>query len=383
MIFISYRRDDDPAAAARVLDGLAKRFGKANMFMDVDNLLAGRRFDEELAKALTSCDVFIAILGARWMELLQTKRAARERDYVQEEIAGALRRNIIVIPVRVGREGRLLPLPLPEDLPPAISDLVLYQKHDITHENFARDVAVLADNIATVRRQLGPTSKWLLSTGVLTAIASISIVVAGYAGAHYLGLPVPWPWHWERPQPPAPGAPAALPEKKAQRSPTLLDDIVIRRSNLAGGTGGEPFDDKFVNMQAAPVTSLMFTVARSVADQRQKLIASVQAHWSGAAGPVHGGAGAVIINPETRTIRFDNDEAVRQLIIFHRRFNWPDPTNAPVWVSGIQVRTSKSTYTVGDVDGTATECTLGRSEQIIGFFGRAGAYVDALGCLIR
>jgi TIR domain len=163
MIFISYRRDDDPAAAARVLDGLAKRLGKANLFMDVDNLLAGRRFDEELAKALTSCDVFIAILGARWMELLKAKRAARERDYVQEEIAGALRRKIIVIPVRVGREGHLLPLPLPEDLPTAISDLVLYQKHDITHENFARDVSLLADNIATVRRQLYPASKWLLT----------------------------------------------------------------------------------------------------------------------------------------------------------------------------------------------------------------------------
>jgi Jacalin-like lectin domain len=220
--------------------------------------------------------------------------------------------------------------------------------------------------------------------GALTAIASISIVVAGYAASHYLGLPVPWPWHLERPQPAAPGAMAPVPEQKAKRSPALLDDIVIRRSNQAGGTGGEPFDEKNVNMQAAPVTGLVVTVARSVADQQQKLIASVQAHWSDVSGPVHGGAGgAVIINPETRSIRFDNDEAVRQLIIFHRRFNWPDPANAPVWVSGIQVRTSKSTYTFGDVDGSATECTLGKTEQIIGFFGRAGAYVDALGCLIR
>jgi hypothetical protein len=51
-IFISYRRDDHAAAAARVRDGLASRFGKAKLFIDVDNLLAGQRFDEELAKAL-------------------------------------------------------------------------------------------------------------------------------------------------------------------------------------------------------------------------------------------------------------------------------------------------------------------------------------------
>jgi hypothetical protein len=52
-IFISYRRDDDAAAAARVSDGLVSRFGKAKLFLDVDNLLAGQRFDEELAKALS------------------------------------------------------------------------------------------------------------------------------------------------------------------------------------------------------------------------------------------------------------------------------------------------------------------------------------------
>jgi len=53
-IFISYRRDDDPSAAARVHDGLAQTFGHANLFIDVDNLLAGQRFDDELAKALAA-----------------------------------------------------------------------------------------------------------------------------------------------------------------------------------------------------------------------------------------------------------------------------------------------------------------------------------------
>jgi hypothetical protein len=43
-IFVSYRRDDDPNGAARIRDALAARFGKASIFMDVDNLLAGQRF---------------------------------------------------------------------------------------------------------------------------------------------------------------------------------------------------------------------------------------------------------------------------------------------------------------------------------------------------
>jgi hypothetical protein len=70
-IFGSYRRDDDSAAAARVKDGLAHSFGQESNFLDVESLHGGLRFDEELAKALAASDVFIAILGTRWLDLLQ------------------------------------------------------------------------------------------------------------------------------------------------------------------------------------------------------------------------------------------------------------------------------------------------------------------------
>jgi hypothetical protein len=151
-IFVSYRRDDNPAAAARVHDGLAAKFGKSDLFMDVEDLLAGLRFDQELAKALGACDVFIAIIGERWLELLKAKAAAGERDYVREEIAAALHRSIVVVPVRVGREGKLAPLPRPDELPSDIRDLVQYQKHDVTHEHHGRDVAALAEAIVAVRQ---------------------------------------------------------------------------------------------------------------------------------------------------------------------------------------------------------------------------------------
>jgi hypothetical protein len=117
-IFISYRRNDNPDAAARVRDGLARKFGNANLFIDVDDLFAGQRFDEELAKALRRCDVLIAAIGEHWMELLKAKITSGERDHVREEIAAALQRRIVVIPVRVGREGQLPPLPRAGDLPP-------------------------------------------------------------------------------------------------------------------------------------------------------------------------------------------------------------------------------------------------------------------------
>ena len=152
-IFVSYRRDDDAAAAARVADGLAARFGRANVFMDVDHLLPGERFDQKLAEALGECDVLLAVIGRRWMDLLGERTAGRATDYVRQEIGEALRRGIVVIPVRVGRVDHLPPLPGREALPEDIRDLALHQKHDVTHERFGGDLARLIQAIVELRRR--------------------------------------------------------------------------------------------------------------------------------------------------------------------------------------------------------------------------------------
>ena len=54
-IFINYRRDDERAVAARIRDRLAGVFGSSNVFMDVDNLMAGQR--------LTDVGDQLAVLG--------------------------------------------------------------------------------------------------------------------------------------------------------------------------------------------------------------------------------------------------------------------------------------------------------------------------------
>jgi formylglycine-generating enzyme required for sulfatase activity len=191
-IYISYRRDDDPAAAARMCDGLARKFGRANLFIDVDNVRAGQRFEDELIKALDVSNVLIAVIGLRWMELLRAKDASGERDYVRQEIAAALQRNgkVIVVPVRVGREGQLPPLPQAQDLPEDIRELVLYQKHDVTHERFGRDTAELTKAIASARRW--KRSNVVTSRVRLIAATAMIVLAVGYVAAHFAGVPVPW-----------------------------------------------------------------------------------------------------------------------------------------------------------------------------------------------
>jgi len=176
-VFISYRRDDAPGDARGLCERLASKFGKANVFMDVDNLLAGQRFDRELEKALAQCDVLIAVIGPRWMKLLSAHTRSSERDYVHDEIAAALKRNITVIPALVGRKGHMPALPLKDSLPEDIRALVLHQKQDIAHESFGRDADELVRAVKAVLRGKHGASSWLPMTAAgaigLTLLAAL------------------------------------------------------------------------------------------------------------------------------------------------------------------------------------------------------------------
>jgi hypothetical protein len=165
-----------------VRDGLAQGLRRSKLFIDVDNIEPGQRFDEELAKALATCDVLIAIIGRRWMELFKNKIVSGERDYVREEIAGALKRKVIIVPVRVGREGQLPPLPRDIELPEDVRELVLYQSHDVTYERFRRDVAELTD--AIIRATKGPRP---IVWGLIGATAILVLAALIYVAANELG----------------------------------------------------------------------------------------------------------------------------------------------------------------------------------------------------
>jgi len=176
-IFISYRRNDGAANARSVRDRLARVFGDNNVFMDVDNLLAGKRFDKELKNAIAQTTVFLTVIGPRWVELLKERQASGERDYVHEEVAAALARELLVIPVLI--EGGTLPRQ--NDLPEDIRDLALHQKHEISHEHFGRDVEGL---ISAIKGEtFRPVSEGI-SRGFVAA-SLLFVCVAALAGLYF------------------------------------------------------------------------------------------------------------------------------------------------------------------------------------------------------
>jgi TIR domain len=178
-IFVSYRRDDAPGDARGIYERLGRSFGEGKVFMDVDQLLAGQRFDRELGKALAECDVLIAVIGSRWMDLLSECTQHGKRDYVRDEIAAALQREIIVIPVMMGREANMPPLPRAQDLPENIRDLVLYQKHNIAHESFGRDATHLIAALQSLLRERRGPRRWrALAVAGLTGLAVTGVLLA-------------------------------------------------------------------------------------------------------------------------------------------------------------------------------------------------------------
>lgn len=186
-IFISYRRGDVPGDARSVCERLERRFGKTNVFMDVDRLHAGQRFDRELDKALSQSDVLIAIIGQHWMELLAKHAQAGVRDFVHDEIAAALKRGIVLIPVLVGREDAMPPLPRKEDLPEDIRELVEYQKHSITHESFSRDAAHLVEAVKAALLDTRGQRPWR----AIGIVAVIALMVTGVSIGYWTGV---FPW---------------------------------------------------------------------------------------------------------------------------------------------------------------------------------------------
>ena len=62
-IFLSYRRDDSAGHAGRLYDALTSRFGETRVFMDVDTIEPGVDFVQAVERAVSSCDVLIALIG--------------------------------------------------------------------------------------------------------------------------------------------------------------------------------------------------------------------------------------------------------------------------------------------------------------------------------
>lgn len=104
-IFISYRRADSAYITGRIYDRLEREFGPNSIFRDVDDILAGRNFTQQLEMELARCDLMLVIIGRDWLDIKNhgsdERRLDNPNDIVRLEVETALDRRIPVIPVLV------------------------------------------------------------------------------------------------------------------------------------------------------------------------------------------------------------------------------------------------------------------------------------------
>src|SRR5690242_17361344 len=117
-VFISYRREDAAGHAGRLCDRLTTRFGHARVFMDLQDIAPGQNFAQSIDDTIAACECVVVVIGPRWLESLRN-RAQGGEDFVQHEIAAALRRAVTIIPVLVGGAR----MPPAGELPPDVAAL--------------------------------------------------------------------------------------------------------------------------------------------------------------------------------------------------------------------------------------------------------------------
>jgi hypothetical protein len=147
-IFMSYRRSDSLDATGRIYDRLVRSYGAENVFRDIDNIPFGLDFREYLDQQLADCDVCLVVIGPRWLSVTEangTRRLDNPRDHVRLEIETALRRNIRVVPLLVGRAE----LPAEHELPAPLRPLAFRNGIEIRPDpDFHRDMDRLASGLA-------------------------------------------------------------------------------------------------------------------------------------------------------------------------------------------------------------------------------------------
>ena len=151
-MFLSYRRDDSKGESGRIANRLQSDLGKGSRFFDVDSIPARTDFVGKLAEGVALCDVLIAVIGPRWLDMPDGKGGRRlddSEDPVRVEIATALHRDIPVVPILL--DGT--PFPREADLPSNLRGLAPRNGLEVRHPSFHSDVDRLVAELKKMRQR--------------------------------------------------------------------------------------------------------------------------------------------------------------------------------------------------------------------------------------
>jgi hypothetical protein len=185
-IFISYRRIDSRDYAGRLFDRLARYFGPSAVFMDVEGGIArGTDFVSTLERAVATVDAMVVVIGHEWSSCTNDQGVRRldcDEDWVRQEIASALHRDILVLPVLVGGAS----MPRAENLPENIRGLARKQAAEISDSRWDYDTSEIFKTLEHVvkpgsdaqrspSKALRKAGRWFLRSAAVAAALIVAI----------------------------------------------------------------------------------------------------------------------------------------------------------------------------------------------------------------
>ena len=230
-VFLNYRREDSAGHAGRLFDRLAARFGKDQIFRDVDRIEPGLNFTQVIDDSLNSCVAVLVLIGPKWLELKNAEgrnRLHEPVDYVRLEIEQAIGRGVRVIPV-------LLPgvstIPAADALPESIAEMSNLHAFPLTEDSWDSQI----NKLTMLLERLGleplpqprePRFKKLISYGLM---ALGGLFVVGILANLMIDDEPPTP-PWQSP-PLTDDPPIAPPEP--DKPPTLEPELPATASNVS------------------------------------------------------------------------------------------------------------------------------------------------------
>jgi len=175
-IFISYRRDDSQGYAGHIYERLAMVFGADAVFMDVDDIAPGTDFVRTLENSVGSCDVMLALIGNRWFEAKDAagrRRIDDPQDFVRAEIAGALERNVRIIPVLLNNAS----MPSEKDLPKPLRRLAHYQAIEVGNERWDYDMEQLERALRGEKHLSGRRRSLVKAAAIAAVVLSVAVAM--------------------------------------------------------------------------------------------------------------------------------------------------------------------------------------------------------------
>ncbi|WP_017582047.1 TIR domain-containing protein [Nocardiopsis valliformis] len=151
--FVNYRTGDGEHVATLLGRELSQRFGAEEVFRASDSIPAGRDFEQELRKAVRGCEVLVAVIGPKWLEIRggDGRRAVdNPEDWTRWEIAAAFEAEATVIPVLIEATPRLRKDELPEELAPLAS----CQYRRFRHRTSDSDLDEIAEAVLVAATEL-------------------------------------------------------------------------------------------------------------------------------------------------------------------------------------------------------------------------------------